>query len=176
MSMADHYRQQAAQVSVWHQRERKRADELDAALASERDARAEAERQRDEAREALYECAKISGADVSDGAPTWPPIEQWAVEEVAQLRRDCDEDTPSDAEARLSAAEADRDQAKEAAQRLREALKRIGMQHHATLTGSKLHDPERLSMAECPAKTCQAVRAALAPPEAPSQAADPPDR
>lgn len=37
---------------------------------------------------ALYRCAELAGADTSGGAPTWPPIEQWAVQEVEQLRVD----------------------------------------------------------------------------------------
>lgn len=42
-------------------------------------------------REALVQCATISGADVSDGPPTWPSVDVWAVQEVTQLRQDYDE-------------------------------------------------------------------------------------
>jgi hypothetical protein len=42
-------------------------------------------------KEALFECAKRSGADISDGAPTWPPIHDWAVQQVTELRADYDE-------------------------------------------------------------------------------------
>lgn len=40
----------------------------------------------------LIECARQAGADISDGAPTWPPVDEWAVREVTELRRDHDED------------------------------------------------------------------------------------
>jgi hypothetical protein len=41
--------------------------------------------------EALFECAKIAGADVSDGPPTWPSVDVWAKQEVQRLRDDYDE-------------------------------------------------------------------------------------
>lgn len=40
---------------------------------------------------ALVKCAVASGADVSDGVPTRPALDVWAVREVEQLRRDYDE-------------------------------------------------------------------------------------
>lgn len=40
---------------------------------------------------ALVRCAEVSGADMSDGAPTWPDVDVWAVQEVEQLRKDYDE-------------------------------------------------------------------------------------
>lgn len=40
--------------------------------------------------EALIECARQSGADVTDGAPTWPPVNEWAVRCVRELREDYD--------------------------------------------------------------------------------------
>lgn len=42
-------------------------------------------------RTALEECARLSGADMSDGVPTWPPIEEWAVRCVKELREAYDE-------------------------------------------------------------------------------------
>lgn len=50
------------------------------------------EAERDRFRDALIECATASGADVSDGPPTWPAVDVWAVEEVKRLREDCDEE------------------------------------------------------------------------------------
>ena len=44
----------------------------------------------DRLRDALYECAVVSGADVSDGPPTWPDVDVWALAEVRQLREDYD--------------------------------------------------------------------------------------
>lgn len=38
----------------------------------------------------LIDCARESGADLSGGAPTWPPVDEWAVREVKQLREDYD--------------------------------------------------------------------------------------
>jgi hypothetical protein len=40
---------------------------------------------------ALFECAKIAGADISGGIPTLPPLHEWAVREVTELRADYDE-------------------------------------------------------------------------------------
>lgn len=37
---------------------------------------------------ALRECVKLSGADLSDGFPTWPELPEFAVQEVRQLRED----------------------------------------------------------------------------------------
>lgn len=56
-------------------------------LQAERDALAESER----LIEALIECAVASGADVSGGIPTYPPVDVWAVQEVKQLRKDYEE-------------------------------------------------------------------------------------
>lgn len=41
---------------------------------------------------ALIECATAAGADVSDGPPTWPPVDEWAVQEVKQMRADYEAD------------------------------------------------------------------------------------
>lgn len=41
---------------------------------------------------ALIECATASGADVSDGPPGWPPVDEWAVQEVKQMRADYEAD------------------------------------------------------------------------------------
>lgn len=46
----------------------------------------EAELQR--CREALRECVRLSGADLSGGFPTWPELPEFAVQEVRQLRED----------------------------------------------------------------------------------------
>lgn len=42
-------------------------------------------------RAALVRCATVSGADVSDGPPTWPSVDEWAVQEVQRLRDDYDD-------------------------------------------------------------------------------------
>lgn len=42
-------------------------------------------------REALRECTRLSGADLSGGFPTWPDLPDFAVQEVKQLRDDYDE-------------------------------------------------------------------------------------
>lgn len=47
-------------------------------------------------RDALRECARLSGADLSDGFPTWPPLHEFAVQEVKQMREDYDESLPED--------------------------------------------------------------------------------
>jgi hypothetical protein len=39
-------------------------------------------------REALRECARLSGADLSGGFPTWPELPTFAVQSVAELRED----------------------------------------------------------------------------------------
>lgn len=41
--------------------------------------------------DALRECTILSGADVSDGFPTWPDLPTFAVREVAQARTDYDD-------------------------------------------------------------------------------------
>lgn len=41
--------------------------------------------------DALRECARLSGADLSGGFPTWPELPEFAVQEVRQLREDYDE-------------------------------------------------------------------------------------
>lgn len=41
--------------------------------------------------EALRECARLSGADLSGGFPTRPELPEYAVQEVKQLRDDYDE-------------------------------------------------------------------------------------
>lgn len=61
--------------------------------------------ERDQLEAALFECAKLSGADVSDGPPGWPDIATWAVEEVGQARRDCDEGADEDRAVRARVAE-----------------------------------------------------------------------
>lgn len=43
-------------------------------------------------RDGLEECALESGADVSDGVPTWPDIVAWAVESVRELRQVYDQE------------------------------------------------------------------------------------
>jgi hypothetical protein len=43
--------------------------------------------------EALRECVRLSGADLSDGFPTWPELPEFAVQEVKELR-DCYEECP----------------------------------------------------------------------------------
>lgn len=85
------------------------ADAVNALEAAEHQAteqKARAEESETEAkvlRSALYECAKASGEDVSDGPPTWPPIGEWALRAVQELRHDYDEcPAPED----LQAAEA----------------------------------------------------------------------
>jgi len=40
---------------------------------------------------ALQECARLSGADLSEGFPTWPSLPVFVVEEVRQLRADYDD-------------------------------------------------------------------------------------
>lgn len=50
--------------------------------------RAECRRYRD----ALIKCATVSGADVSGGVPTWPSVDEWAVQEVQELRDNYDAD------------------------------------------------------------------------------------
>lgn len=50
-----------------------------------------AEARVEELEAALFECAKWSGEDVSEGRPTWPDIAVWAVEAVKQARADYDE-------------------------------------------------------------------------------------
>jgi hypothetical protein len=42
-------------------------------------------------KQALRECARLSGADLSGGFPTHPPIHEYAVQQVGQLREDYDE-------------------------------------------------------------------------------------
>jgi hypothetical protein len=42
-------------------------------------------------RQALIRCAELAGADLSDGLPTWPSLEAFAVQAVEQLRADYDE-------------------------------------------------------------------------------------
>lgn len=54
--------------------------------------RDEAVAERDRYREALIACATIAGADVSDGPPTWPDVDVWAIQAVQQLRADTHED------------------------------------------------------------------------------------
>lgn len=45
----------------------------------------------DQLREALWECVKLSGSDVSEGGwPTWPPPEVYAVQCVKELRESYD--------------------------------------------------------------------------------------
>lgn len=41
--------------------------------------------------EALREVTRLSGTDLSDGFPTWPPLHEFAVQEIKQLREDYDE-------------------------------------------------------------------------------------
>jgi hypothetical protein len=36
--------------------------------------------------EALRECVRLSGADLSDGFPTWPELPEFAVQEVKELK------------------------------------------------------------------------------------------
>lgn len=45
----------------------------------------------DRYRKALEKCCRLSGADLSDGFPTWPPLDEFAVQEVGRLRADYDE-------------------------------------------------------------------------------------
>jgi hypothetical protein len=45
----------------------------------------------DRLRDALRECVRLSGEDLSDGFPTWPELPDLAVEVVKQLRDDYDE-------------------------------------------------------------------------------------
>jgi len=66
---------------------------------------AEVRAERDRLKEALFACAKLSGADVSDGPPGWPDIATWAIEEVGQARKDCDEDADEDRALRARVAE-----------------------------------------------------------------------
>jgi hypothetical protein len=40
---------------------------------------------------ALIECARIAGADMTDAPPTSPPLHEWAVRAVTELRRDYDD-------------------------------------------------------------------------------------
>lgn len=44
-------------------------------------------------RAALIRCAELAGADISGGVPTWPNVQTWAVQAVATLRRDYDEES-----------------------------------------------------------------------------------
>lgn len=68
-----------------------RIRELEGMLASaNRINRADLERIR-ELEGALRECARLSGADLSDGFPDWPPLHEYAVQEVRRLREDYDE-------------------------------------------------------------------------------------
>lgn len=49
---------------------------------------------------------------------------------------------------------------------LESSLAALADQHHRTLTGSSLHDPERTEdFRECPAKSCQAAAKSLQPQE-----------
>jgi hypothetical protein len=48
--------------------------------------------ERDRYRAALIECATIAGADISGGVPTAPPIDEWAVREVREMREAYDEE------------------------------------------------------------------------------------
>jgi hypothetical protein len=41
--------------------------------------------------EALRECVRLSGADLSGGFPTWPELPEFAVQEVRQMREDYNE-------------------------------------------------------------------------------------
>lgn len=40
---------------------------------------------------ALVRCVLASGADTSGGIPKYPPLDEWVVREVEQLRKDYDE-------------------------------------------------------------------------------------
>lgn len=43
------------------------------------------------AEKALWRCVELSGADTSDGIPTWPALPDLAIEEVGRLRAEHDE-------------------------------------------------------------------------------------
>jgi hypothetical protein len=51
---------------------------------------------------------------------------------------------------RAKRAEAERD-------RYKQALETLADQHHRTVVGSKLHDPENIGWRDCSCKTCRAV-------------------
>jgi hypothetical protein len=40
---------------------------------------------------ALFECARLAGEDTSGGVPTKPPLTEWAIRAVKELRQDYDE-------------------------------------------------------------------------------------
>lgn len=57
--------------------------------------------ERDRLRKALKECCRLSGADLSDGFPTWPELPEFAVQCVQTLRIDCDDTADLDEADRL---------------------------------------------------------------------------
>lgn len=60
----------------WREAKRRRIRELEAELESHR--------------EALRECVRLSGADLSGGFPTRPSLPAFAVQQVRELRDDYD--------------------------------------------------------------------------------------
>lgn len=104
----------------------------------------------EEANAALFECARLSGADTSDGVPTWPKLPLYARGCVANLREDYDKacDEACDEEARVAKLEA--------------ALEELATWHHRILRPSKLHNPaEQPEFRSCTARTCEKAAAAL---------------
>ena len=65
--------------------------EGEARFWEERDRRKEAEGRIAELEAALFECAVLAGEDVSGGVPTRPPLAEWVVRAVRELRCDYDE-------------------------------------------------------------------------------------
>lgn len=84
MNDAEHYgrRMDAAIMDL-----RRLNRRMDAVLEDLRKTTAE----RDRYRKALIACATAAGADVSGGPPTSPGVDEWALEQVRELRADHDE-------------------------------------------------------------------------------------
>lgn len=65
--------------------------DVEAIQVVEASALAAAEARADRFARALVECARLSGEEVEDDrAPTWPPVDEWTVRCVRELREDYD--------------------------------------------------------------------------------------